>query len=95
MGIVGKANLKFASGEGLDVNIQGSTVGTILFNGEDQGSIPSDGELVTPGVAKLQQNIVNRTNRTISVIALRVTMLDTGAVINLGRAKVGFFKSGL
>ncbi len=91
--IVGQANVHFATGEGVSKDIKGSTLGRVTSEGNDV-IIPKFGALKIPGVAKLERNVVTRTPRSITVIALRVTLLDgTGAVVNLGRASVGFTPS--
>jgi hypothetical protein len=48
--------------------------------------------LEVTGVATLQRNVVHRTTIGISVVALRITLLDgSGAVVDLGvaRTRVG------
>lgn len=93
-GVVGKARVNYSVTKGITKNIKGSNVLAVFSNGKNQGAFPDNGVIEIPGVAKLEQNVVHRTQRSISVIALRITLLDkTGAVINLGRAKVGFTKS--
>ena len=48
-----------------------------------------------PGVAKLERNVVHRYTNGISVIALRVTLLDgSGAVLDLGEAHLKIKNSG-
>lgn len=91
--IVGQANVHFVKGEGVSTDIKGSTLGRVTTEGSDV-TIPRSGVLRIPRVAKLERNVVTRTPRSITVIALRVTLLDgTGAVVNLGRASVGFTPS--
>lgn len=91
--IVGRANVHFVAGEGVTKDIKGSTLGRVSVGG-DTVTIPKSGVLRIAGVAKLERNVVTRTKRSITVIALRVTLLDgTGAVVNLGRASVGFTPS--
>ena len=47
-------------------------------------------------MAKLERSIVARTKVGIAVVALRITLLDgTGAVIDLGTAKLSIKRSGL
>jgi hypothetical protein len=86
-GIIGQANVT-REGNKLTANIKGSTVGTIVANGEQQ-EFPDTGVLEIPGVAKLERFVVERSKAGIHVIALRITLLDgDGAVINLGQAKM-------
>lgn len=60
---------------------------TITANGEPQ-TIPPAGVLEIPGLAKIEEKVVEKFRGGIQVIALRVTLLDgTGAVIDLGIAK--------
>jgi hypothetical protein len=45
--------------------------------------------LEIPGIAKLERGVVTRTHNSISVIGLRITLLDgSGAVVNLAEAKL-------
>ena len=70
-------------------------VGQVRANGEDQ-EFPDNNILEIPGVARLQRGIVTRTTNGISVVALRVTLLDgSGAVIDLGQASLSIRDSGL
>lgn len=92
-GVVGKARVDWVLGKGFTKSIKGTTFLSITSNGQSQ-TVPDSGVLEIPGVARIEQNIVKRTRTTITVTALRITVLDgTGAVINLGRAKAGFHKS--
>jgi hypothetical protein len=92
--IIGKANVT-RTAKGVTRNANGTTVGTILFNGEPQ-TFPDTGILEIPGVAKLERKIVKRSPTGISVTALRITLLDgSGAVISLGQAKLSIHGSGL
>ncbi len=84
--VVGQANVTRKAGR-VTANTKGTTLGTITANGEPQ-SFPDTDVLEIPGVAKLERNIVHRTKYGISVVALRITLLDgTGAVIDLGQAR--------
>ena len=94
-GVVGRANVHFVRGKGITKDIKGSTLGSLTINGERR-SFPKSDTIRVPGVALLERNVVVRKPLTISVIALRVTLLDGSlAVVNLGYGKVGFTKSGL
>ncbi len=91
-GIVGKANVEYVRGraDAVTTSTAGTTIGSLSINGETR-TFPRTDVLNVPGVAKLERDIVSRTANGISVTALRVTLLDgSGAVIDLGRAKVSF-----
>ena len=86
-GIIGKVNVVRA-GTKVTTDIKGSTVGTITANGEEQ-EFPDTGILEIPGVAKLERFVTEKSKNGISVIALRITLLDgSGSIINLGQAKM-------
>lgn len=94
-GIVGRANItKWRSGT-VTRGIGGSTVLSIIVNGEER-KIPLDRTIEIPGLAKVEFMIVSRpTRRDIKVTAVRITLVpgaaeNTGvAVINLGVARAG------
>ena len=93
-GIVGKANVT-RNGSLVKSNVTGTTVGKVLVNGEEM-AFPDTGILEIPGVAKLQRAVVTKSRTGISVVALRVSLLDgTGAVIDLGTAKLTIKRSGV
>jgi hypothetical protein len=93
-GIVGQANLRKDPGTRNRFTVRGTTVGRITAGGEPQ-TFPDTGVLEIPGVARLEPRVVTRTKQTISVVALRITLLDgTGAVIDLGNARIGGKRSG-
>jgi hypothetical protein len=86
-GIIGKVTAVRQGGK-VTTSIKGSTVGTITANGEEQ-QFPDTDMLNIPGVAKLERFITEKTRNGISVIALRITLLDgSGSVIDLGQAKI-------
>ncbi len=93
-GIVASANV-WREGSKVRRNTDGTAIGSITANGEEQ-DIPDPGEtLEIPGVATFQTVITDRTRNGISVTALRVTLLDgTGAVIDLGQAELKIVGSG-
>ena len=92
-GIIAQANVKRAHGDVVR-NAAGTTIGRVTVNGETR-SFPSTDVLEIPGVARLERHIVRRIPNGISVTALRVTLLDgTGAVLNLGQAKLTIRGSG-
>jgi hypothetical protein len=85
--IVGKANVTRTS-HGWVRNAQGTQLGEITANGQAQ-TFPPSGVIEIPGVAKLERKVVSKTKTGISVVALRITLLDgSGAVINLGEASL-------
>jgi len=78
---------------GVKANADGTTIGSIVANGQTM-AFPDTGVLNIPGVAKLENKVVTRSKTGISVIALRITLLDgTGAVINLGFAELKIGKA--
>jgi hypothetical protein len=89
--IKGVAHVKRTS-HGVTRNIRGSSIGSITVNGDPQTFPPSD-VIEVPGVATLERNVVHKTKIGISVVALRVTLLDgSGAVIDLGTARLSIRK---
>lgn len=93
-GIVGKANVE-RLGSRVKRNAKGTTVGSITANGETQ-TLPDSGVLEIPGVARIETRLVQRYQTGIHVTAVRLTLLDgSGAVINLGEAKLRIRSSGL
>ena len=85
--IVGKANVTRTS-HGWVRNAKGTQLGAITANGQTQ-VFPPSGVIEIPGVAKLERKVVSKTKTGISVVALRITLLDgSGAVINLGEASL-------
>ena len=93
-GIVARANVERKDGR-IQFNTDGTTVGTITADGEPQ-TFPDTGILEIPGVARLEAKVVERQAQSISVVGVRVTLLDgSGAVIDLGTASIGGKRSGL
>lgn len=85
-GIVAQANVS-RKGSAMVRNTNGTTVGSIRANGRTY-RFPSTGVIQIPGLVKIQDKIVRRIKNGISVIALRITVLDgTGATIDLGLAE--------
>ena len=82
--------------DGYERDIAGTSVGAITVNGTDQ-SFPHDTKVMEiPGVAKFERAIVTRTPNSISVVGLRVTMLDgSGAVFDFAFAKALLHPSGM
>jgi hypothetical protein len=87
-GIVGKATMR-RSPDGVKKSIDGTRVGSVTVNGQEM-AFPPTGVLEVPGVVKLERAVVTRTRDSISVIGLRVTLLDgSGAVVDLAEARLG------
>jgi hypothetical protein len=85
--IVGRANVR-RTADGWVRNAKGTRIGSITAGGQTQTFPPTD-VIEIPGVAKLERHVVTKTTDGIKVVALRITLLDgTGAVINLGEAKL-------
>jgi hypothetical protein len=94
-GVVAKAHVTRTSNGTYTKDTKGTSTGTIVYNGH-QVKIPASGVLRIPGVARIQSNVTTRTRRSISVTALRVTLLDGSlAVINIAHARVRVTASGL
>jgi hypothetical protein len=86
-GIIGRVTA-VREGNEVTTSIQGTKVGTITANGEEQ-EFPDTDMFTIPGVAKFERFITEKTKNGISVIALRITLLDgSGSVIDLGQAKI-------
>jgi hypothetical protein len=93
-GIVGQVNVERLAGGKLRRTIDGTTMGRVTVDGEPQ-SFPDTDVLEIPGVAKLERNVVRKVKGGLHVVALRVTLLEgTGAVVNLGEAKLKVRASG-
>lgn len=93
-GIVGQVHVKRVDGV-LKRNVHGTTIGSITANGEPQ-AIPDPGQALTiPGVATIETRVVDQIKAGIAVTSVRVTLLDgSGAVINLGQARLQVLRSG-
>lgn len=92
-GVVAQANVKRANGK-TRFNARGTTVGRITAGGEPR-SFPDTDVLEIPGVARLEAKVVERKKQVISVVGVRITLLDgSGAVIDLGTARIGAKRSG-
>lgn len=86
-GVVAQANVK-RIGNQLVRNAKGTTVAEIIANGETY-SFPSTGVIEIPGIARIEDAIVKKIPNGLSVVALRVTLLDgSGAVVDLGLAEL-------
>lgn len=85
--IVGKVSVS-RHGRHLKRSTSGTQLGTVTVAGQRQ-TFPRTGVLEIPGVAKLERAVVHRTHRGISVIGLRITLLDgSGAVVDLAEARL-------
>ncbi len=85
--VVGQANVTRTAGGKVTSNTKGTVIGSITANGETQ-EFPDTGVIEIPGLAKIERKIVEKGPFGITVIALRITLLDgSGAVIDLGVAK--------
>ena len=93
-GIVGRVNVeRLASGK-LRRNTNGTTLGSLTANGEPH-TFPDTDVLEIDGVAKVERNVVRKFKGGLHVISLRISVLDgTGAVFNLGEAKLRIRPSG-
>ena len=86
-GIVGKASV-VRKGHHVARSAKGTRLASITVDGQEQ-TFPKTGVLEIPGVVKLERAVVERTHTGISVIGLRITLLDgSGAVVNLAEAKL-------
>ncbi|MBA2560121.1 MAG: hypothetical protein H0V07_09585, partial [Propionibacteriales bacterium] len=85
-GVVGAANVR-KSGSRLVKTSKGTHIASITFRGRSV-RIPTLGNPVTVGnLAVLSVPRVTRTRHAISVVALRVNLLNTRATLNLGLAR--------
>jgi hypothetical protein len=90
--IRGVANVRRTT-NGVTADTHGTEIGTVTVNGETQAFPPSD-VIEVPGVAKLERRLVERSKDGISVVALRITLLDgSGAVVDLGNASLRIKKA--
>jgi len=84
--IVAKATVT-RTAQGLVSTARGTRLGSITASGKTL-TFPRTGVLEIPGVAKLERRLVTRRHDGISVVALRITLLDgSGAVVDLGEAQ--------
>jgi hypothetical protein len=85
--IVARAGVR-RTADGLERSIRGTRLGALTVDGQ-QRTFPKSGVLTIPGVAKLERAVVTKTHRGISVIGLRITLLDgSGAVVDLAEASL-------
>ena len=58
-------------------------------------AMPESGVLTVPGLVRLEKKVVSRKTNGISVVGLRLTLLDgSGAVVDLARANLQVSSSG-
>jgi hypothetical protein len=91
-GIVGRANVRQAKSGKLLRNAAGTTIGSIVVNGQEQG-IPTEPQTIEipGGLVRLEANVFDRSRRGIKVTALKLTLLDGTpgrTVVRLGNAEV-------
>lgn len=94
--IKARANVTRLAGGRVIRNINGTSIGEIIVNGSPQ-AIPDPGQAIKiPGVLSLETNVITKTKQGIDVVAVRITLLDgTGAVVDLGHARLAIKKSGI
>lgn len=64
----------------------GSSIGSISIDGTEQ-ELPDPGEvLVVPGVAEITTQVVTKTAQSITVVGLRIDLLDSTEVIDIARS---------
>jgi hypothetical protein len=86
-GVVGKVSVSRHNGH-LTRSAGGTVLGTVTVAGQKQ-TFPKTGVLEIPGLVKLERGVVTRSHNGISVIGLRITLLDgSGAVVDLGEASL-------
>lgn len=91
--ITGRVNVSRVKGKKAVANANGTTVGSIIANGQEQ-AIPDPGQAIEiPGLAKIAFNVQEKIPGGLHVIAIQITLLDgTAAVINIGEAKLAIRK---
>lgn len=90
-GLVARAQVVRRGGK-VTTSTKGTTLGRITVDGKPF-ELPDTGVVEIPGVAKLEPKVVVPLRGGVSVVALRLTLLDgTGAVIDLGLAKAAIYR---
>jgi hypothetical protein len=93
-GIQGKANVVRTRG-GVTSDTKGTKFATATANGTEYAFPDLDGVSI-PGLVKIDTGVTKKLKNGIEVIAVRLTLLDgTGAVIDLGHARLQISDSGL
>jgi len=86
-GIVGRATVR-QTAHGVVRSAKGTRLGSMTAGGKTV-TFPRTGVLEIPGVARLERRVVSRSRTGLTVVALRITLLDgSGAVIDLGEAQL-------
>ena len=86
-GVVGQANVTRTDRGRTTKSSTGTTVGSIVVNGQEQSVPTGDQTIEVPGLAQILPGVVERSRHGISVVALRIKLLDgTLATIDLGVA---------
>ncbi len=79
---------------GVTRSARGTGIGQILVAGREV-AMPESGVLTVPGLVRLETKVVSRKSNGISVVGLRLTLLDgSGAVVDLARASLQVSSSG-
>jgi hypothetical protein len=88
-GIVGRAVVSRTRTGHFATSTRGTTVGSVTIGGRPV-SIPADRTLTVPGVADVLFGVQSRGRRSVSVTAVRVTLLATPGLgrVDLGNARV-------
>lgn len=90
----GRVNVSRVKGKKPRVNYRGSQVAGITVDGETY-TLPELDGLEIPGLVKIQTLVKEPMKNGGQITALRLTLLDgTGAVVNLGQARLRVFASG-
>ncbi|MCW2797990.1 choice-of-anchor P family protein, partial [Nocardioides sp.] len=93
-GIVARAHAVLTP-SGLKTDAKGTTIAEILVNGK-RHTFPDSGVIEIPGLVRIEDSVIKRQRRGISVIALQLKLLDgTAATVNLGMARATVHRSGL
>ena len=93
-GIQGRANV-VRTRDGVKADTRGTKFLTATVNGEEYSFPELDG-LSIPGLVKIETGVVTKHKSGIEVVAVRLTLLDgSGAVIDLGHARLSIVGSGL
>jgi hypothetical protein len=92
--IVGRVNVTRTK-DGLSRDIEGTSIGSALVNGQPFALPELDG-LTIPGVVRVDTNVVTQIRDGIDVVAVRLTFLDgTDRVTDLGHARLTIRNSRL
>ena len=86
-GIVGRVNVT-RSAAGLTKNTDGTTIGSVLVNGQ-AFALPNLDGFEIPGLVRVDTNIVTEVRNGLDVVSVRLTFLDgSGRVTDLGHARL-------